>query len=171
MKKSIFTKLSLTLTLMVMLSTLAIAQDEKPSPPKTAQGVVNGAQITINYSSPAVKGRTIWGGLVPMGQVWRAGANEATTFETSKDIKVQGQDLKAGTYGFFVIPNDNEFTFIFNKNPKQWGAFKYDDTQDVLRVDVPREKNSSSEERLAYEVTADGFEIRWENAKAAAKIE
>lgn len=143
---------------------------EKPSPAKVAEGTVAGAKITINYSSPAVKGRTIWGELVPLGQVWRAGANEATTFTTSKDIMVQGKKLPAGTYSFFIIPGETESTFIFNKVAKQWGAFNYDSKEDVLRVSVPSIQTSSMEERLVYEVKPDSFEIRWEYAKAAAKI-
>jgi ABC-type phosphate transport system substrate-binding protein len=97
------TILSLALTAFVVAAGFA---QEKPSPAKVAEGTAAGSKITINYSSPAVKGRTIWGDLVPMGQVWRAGANEATTFTTSKDITIQGQKLPAGTYGFFIIPNE-----------------------------------------------------------------
>lgn len=143
---------------------------EKASPAKVAEGTVAGSKITINYSSPAVKGRTIWGDLVPMGQVWRAGANEATTFTTSKDITVEGQKLPAGTYSFFIIPNEGQSTFIFNKVAKQWGAFDYNDKEDALRVDVPSSENSTMEERLVYEVKPEGFEVRWENRKAFAKI-
>ncbi|NVK49663.1 MAG: DUF2911 domain-containing protein [Cyclobacteriaceae bacterium] len=148
----------------------SVAQ-EKPSPARNAEGTVGDAKITISYSSPAVKGRMIWGDLVPLGQVWRAGANEATTFTTDKDIMVQGQKLPAGTYSFFIIPGEYESTFIFNKVAKQWGAFNYDSAEDVLRVNVPSEQTSTLEERLVYEVKPDRFEIRWEYGKAAAKIE
>jgi hypothetical protein len=161
------TILSLALTAFVVAAGFA---QEKPSPAKVAEGTAAGSKITINYSSPAVKGRTIWGDLVPMGQVWRAGANEATTFTTSKDITIQGQKLPAGTYGFFIIPNEGESTFIFNKVAKQWGAFDYDAKQDVLRVNVPSGQGSSMEERLVYEIKPDGFEVRWEYGKAFAKI-
>ncbi len=164
-----FRKTILSLALTAFAVAAAFAQ-EKASPAKVAEGTVAGAKITINYSSPAVKGRTIWGDLVPMGQVWRAGANEATTFTTSKDITVQGQKLPAGTYGFFIIPNEGESTFIFNKVAKQWGAFDYNTKEDVLRVNVPSMESSTMEERLVYEVTSDGFEVRWANGKAAAKI-
>ncbi len=144
---------------------------EKASPAKVAEGTVAGSKITINYSSPAVKGRTIWGDLVPFGQVWRAGANEATTFTTTKDITVQGKKLPAGTYGFFIIPSESgQSTFIFNKVAKQWGAFDYDAKQDVLRVDVPSGQGSTLEERLVYEVKPDSFEVRWEYGVANAKI-
>ena len=143
---------------------------EKASPAKTAEGMVGDAKITINYSSPAVKGRTVWGDLVPLGEVWRAGANEATTFTTTKDIMVQGKKLPAGTYSFFVIPGESSSTLIFNKTVKQWGAFDYDKAQDALRVDVPSGQGSTMEERLVYEVKPDSFEIRWEYGKASAKL-
>ncbi|HCH43111.1 MAG TPA: hypothetical protein DEV63_01715, partial [Algoriphagus sp.] len=93
----------------------AAQAQEKASPAMTAEGSVGDAKITVNYSSPAVKGRMIWGDLVPLGQVWRAGANEATTITTTKDILVEGQKLPAGTYSFFIIPGEYESTFIFNK--------------------------------------------------------
>ena len=156
-------------TLSLFFVVEANAQD-KPSPAKTAEGTVAGAKITINYSSPAVKGRTIWGDLVPLGVIWRAGANEATTFTTSKDITVEGQKLTAGTYSFFVIPGESQSTFVFNKVAKQWGTYTYDEKQDVLRVNVPSQQTSTLEERLVYEVKSDSFEIRWEYGKAAAKI-
>jgi hypothetical protein len=162
-------KLILAFSLSVFFALAATAQ-EKPSPAKTAEGQVAGAKITINYSSPAVKGRTIWGELVPFGKVWRAGANDATTFTTSKDITIEGQKLPAGTYSFFVIPGESQSTFVFNKVAKQWGTYTYDEKQDILRVNVASQQNSMLEERLVYEVKADSFEIRWEYGKAAAKI-
>nr|WP_243431438.1 DUF2911 domain-containing protein [Algoriphagus lutimaris] len=164
LKKSFF-----AMILMAFVGYAANAQ-EKPSPAKTAEGTVGDAKITINYSSPAVKGRVIWGDLVPLGEVWRAGANEATTFTTTKDIMVEGKKLPAGTYGFFVIPGENTSTFIFNEVAKQWGAFDYDSSKDVLRVSVPSQQTSTMEERLVYEVKPSSFEIRWEYGKASAKL-
>lgn len=169
MRTKTFQKFSF-LGVFMMLFTLIACGQEKASPPKTAEGTVNGAQITINYSSPAVKGRTIWGELVPYGQVWRAGANEATIFETSKDIKVEGQDLPAGKYSFYIIPGEEESTFIFNSQTGQWGT-EYDESKDALRVTVPSLENPTKEERLIYEVTADGFQIKWDDGLAKAKIE
>nr|WP_111610985.1 DUF2911 domain-containing protein [Algoriphagus yeomjeoni] len=159
----------LALVLLVFVGFAANAQ-EKASPAKTAEGMVGDAKITINYSSPAVKGRVIWGDLVPLGEVWRAGANEATTFTTTKDIMVEGKKLPAGTYSFFVIPGETSSTLIFNKVAKQWGAFDYNSAEDVLRVSVPSGQTSSLEERLVYEVKPASFEIRWEYGKASAKL-
>lgn len=169
MKNTNFTKSLLAFVLMAFVSISAFAQD-KPSPAKTAEGMVGDAKVTISYSSPAVKGRTVWGELVPMGEVWRAGANEATTFTTTKDIMVEGKKLPAGTYSFFIIPGEYESTLIFNKVAKQWGAFNYDSKEDALRVSVPSQQTSTMEERLVYEVMPSGFEIRWEYRKAAAKL-
>lgn len=171
MTQSIFKKIGLMAVLFMTISLFANAQGEKPSPAKTAEGEINGAKITINYSSPAVKGRTIWGDLVPMGEVWRAGANDATTIEFSKDVKIQGQHLPAGKYSFFIIPGEMESTFIFNKVAKQWGAYTYDQAEDALRVTVPSAQTSTLEERLVYEITKNGFEIRWEYGRAAASVE
>src|SRR5262245_46923680 len=118
-KLTIVQCLSLTMTAMLFSSVLW-AQNQA-SPPATATGKVNGATITINYSSPGVKGRQIWGALVPYDQVWRAGANAATIFETDKDIKVEGKDLKAGKYSLYILPTEKEWTFIFNSQTGQWG--------------------------------------------------
>ena len=96
------------------------AQDKLASSAEVATGNINGATITVKYGSPSVKARQIWGALVPFNQVWRAGANEATTFETDKDLMIEGSKLPAGKYSFFVIPNDKECIVIFNKVAKQW---------------------------------------------------
>lgn len=152
------------------LSVSAQEQQNRPSPSSKASGKVGDANVTIAYSSPAVKGRTIWGELVPYGKVWRAGANEATTFETDKDVKVEGKTLPAGKYAFFVIPNEKEWTVIFNKTASQWGAYKYDEKQDALRVEVKPKKSKELNERLKYEVEKDGIALLWENVEVPVKI-
>lgn len=144
--------------------------EPKPSPAATASGKLGAADVTVNYSSPGVKGRKIFGGLEPYGKVWRAGANEATTVEFSKGVKVEGKPLPAGKYGFFVIPAEGPWTVIFNKVPNQWGAFKYDEKQDALRVMVTPRKTAAVTERLAYEVTPKGLVLRWENVELPASI-
>ena len=155
----------------LLFSASAHAQQDKstrPSPPATATGKIGDATVTINYSSPAVKGRKIWGELVPYGQVWRTGANEATTITFSKDVSIEGQPLKAGTYALFTIPAENEWTIVFNKTAKQWGAFKYDQAQDALRVKVKPTKSTTMNERMKIDVTPKGknagvVTIMWEN--------
>lgn len=92
--------------------------------------------ININYSRPLVNGRKIWGGLVPYGQVWRAGANENTIIEFTDPVTIDGQPLAKGVYGLHMIPNENEWTVIFSKNSSSWGSFSYDKAEDALRVNV-----------------------------------
>src|SRR5690554_4537779 len=169
MKRNLLQKIGYLGLSMMLISSISNAQ-EKASPAKTAEGTVNGAEITIQYSSPAVKGRQIWGELVPYNKVWRAGANEATIFETSKDIKIEGKELPAGKYSFFIIPGEKQSTFIFNSETGQWGT-QYDESKDVIRVPVQSQKNSSLVERLTYEITKDGFQVRWADGMAKAKIE
>lgn len=147
------------------------AAKEKPSPAATATGKIGSTDVTVNYSSPGVKGRKIFGGLETYGKVWRAGANEATTVEFGKDVKVEGKKLPAGKYAFFVMPMENgPWTVIFNKEPKQWGAFKYDEKQDALRVMVTPRKSATPTERLVYEVKSPGLVLRWENVELPVAI-
>jgi hypothetical protein len=106
----------------------------RPSPKATVSQTVGLTDITITYCRPSVKGRVIWGGLVPYDQVWRTGANEATTITFSDDVTVEGTKLPAGTYGLFTIPGKDEWTVVFNKGAKQWGAYEYKQADDVLRI-------------------------------------
>ena len=177
MKKRSFLK-SLVLILIAASSSAIYAQGNKasrPSPPDSTTGKVNGASITINYSSPSVKGRQIWGSLVPYDKEWRAGANEATIFETDKDIKVEGKALPAGRYSLFARPGANEWTFIFNSETGQWGIKRtgeanFDQAKTVLSVKAKPAKSASMNERLKYEVTGQGFVLRWENIEVPVSI-
>ena len=167
----IFNSLALLLVCL-LVSTVSWAQNDnaqKPSPPAEATGKIGDATVTVNYSSPAVKGREIWGGLVPYGKVWRAGANEATTLTVDKDVMVEGKALPAGTYSFYTIPGEDEWTVIFNKTAKQWGTV-YDEKQDALRVTAKPQPISSMNERLGYEVVDDGIVLRWEKLELPIAI-
>lgn len=155
------------------ISVNAFAQDTKKpaSPAATATGKIKDATITIAYSSPSVKGRAIWGGLEAYDKVWRAGANEATTFETDKDITVQGKSLPAGKYSFFLIPKESgTWTAIFNKEPKQWGAYKYEQAKDALRVDVKTKALQATQETLVYKVNNNGFTMDWDKISVPVEI-
>jgi len=152
------------------VSTIGIAQDKKASPAETATGKINGATIAINYGSPSVKGREIWGKLVPFNEVWRAGANEATTFETDKELTIEGQKLPAGKYAFFVIPNKDEATVIFNKEFKQWGSNDYDQKKDQIRVKVKPQATASSTEKLVYTINKDNVTLSWEKWNIPVKV-
>lgn len=171
-------KLSLVVCLMLAISTLTFAQQDKSqraSPPATASGKIGTAQVTIKYSSPSLKGRKIFGEKEPYGKVWRTGANEATTITFDKDVTIEGQPLKAGTYALFTIPNTAEWTVIFNKTAEQWGAFKYDEAQDALRVKVKPSTTKEPTERLKFDVTPKGknagvVTLKWENVSVPIKI-
>ena len=136
----------------LLLVNLITAQGKPTSSKEVATGKINEATITISYGSPSVNARPIWGALVPFNQVWRAGANDATTFETDKELTVEGAKLPAGKYSFFVIPNEKECIIIFNKEAKQWGAYKYKVKEDQLRVSVKPQVAKVSVEKLVYSI-------------------
>lgn len=167
-------RISLLLCSLFVLSTAAIAQNDKAerkSPPKTAEGKVGSAKITIYYSSPSVNDREIYGELVPFDKIWRAGANEATTFETSADLKVNGKKLPAGKYAFFVIPkSEGSWTVIFNSEHKQWGAYKHDESKDVLRVEAEAAKIDPVES-LSYSIQNNQLNLDWATTRMMLKLE
>lgn len=107
--------------------------------------------ITVNYHRPLVNGRKIWGGLVPYGKVWRAGANENTTIEFSDPVSVEGKPLDKGTYGLHMIPNPDSWTVIFSKTNTGWGSYSYDQKDDALRVNVKPKPIDQPEEALEFE--------------------
>lgn len=152
---------SISFSSLFLLATVACqAQPDKsarPSPPATATQKVGDVTITINYSQPSVKGRTIGQDLEPKdGQVWRTGANEATVFEVDKDVKVEGKALPAGKYGLFTIMNGEGWTIIFNKTWKQWGAFGYKEADDALRVTVKAGKADPFAEKFTITISETG---------------
>ena len=145
-------------------------KSKRPSPPaKVTQKIPSGATITIDYSQPSVKGRTIGKDVEPMeGQVWRTGANEATWFQTDKEVSVNGAALPAGKYGFFTIFNGDEVTLIFNKTWSQWGAFKYKMEDDQLRVKAKSVENNPPTEKMTFTVSPEGqVNLLWGNKKVS----
>ncbi|MBI5660831.1 MAG: DUF2911 domain-containing protein [Ignavibacterium album] len=169
------------ITILALLSLISLSGQNKEekvrvSPKAEVMQVVGFTEVRIIYSRPGVKGREIWGGLVPYNQVWRAGANEATKFIFSTDVLIEGKPLKAGSYSFFAIPGKNEWTLIFNKVADQWGAFEYNETQDALRIKVKPEKSSVFQEWLTYTITRTSdysavIRLEWEKLKVPFKIE
>jgi hypothetical protein len=161
----------LLLTIATATMLCACGQDDKskrPSPPAQAKETISsGAVVTIDYSQPSVKGRTIGKDLEPMpGKVWRTGANEATTFEISKPVKVEGKELPAGKYALFTIANDNEWTIIFNKTAKQWGAYDYKEADDALRIKVKPAKAQQFAEKMTFSVNKNGIvSLFWGDTK------
>lgn len=157
----------------VMAFTVAGAQskENRPSPPETTEGKIGNVNVVIDYSSPAVKNRKIWGGEVPYDKVWRAGANEATVISFDKDVVIEGKPLPAGKYSLFTIPGESEWTVIFSKETGQWGT-QYDESQDALRVTVDPDEADEFHERLKYKIE-DGDEVSlvWENMKVSFDVE
>ena len=126
---------------------------KKPlSPHTSAMAMVSDAHIHIDYSSPGVRDRIIFGGLLAYDQVWQAGAHMATWIETNKDLQIEGKTLPAGKYGFFTIPSKDEWTVIFNSNWEQHGKDEYDKKDDVLRFKVQPEISNEITEHLEYKI-------------------
>ena len=166
----------LLLTVAFTSMLVACGQDDKSkraSPPALVkETITSGAVVTIDYSQPSVKGRTIGKDLEPMaGKVWRTGANEATVFEVSKAVKVEGKDLPAGKYGLFTIANEGEWTIIFNKTWKQGGAFDYKEADDALRVKVKPGKAPQFAEKMSFTVDKNGIvSLFWGDTKVDFKV-
>jgi len=154
----------------VAMTSITYAQKKKASPMKYVEQIVSNNKINIQYSSPSVKGRKIWGELVPYNEVWRTGANEATTFEVSKDCKVGGKKLPKGKYSLFTIPSTDEWTVIINSDANQWGAYKYKESKDVLRFKVKPESNSKTES-FNIDVSKTGLiTLAWDELKVSFEI-
>ncbi|WP_372769419.1 DUF2911 domain-containing protein [Lutibacter sp.] len=161
-------KLKFTFVLL-MIATVTFAQE---SPRKQATGKAGTATVNIDYGSPSVKGRTIWGELVPYGKVWRAGANENTTFSFDKDVKIGENTVKAGKYGFFIIPNENnEWTMILNSKNDAWGSNGYNKDLDVLRLNVKPNYTDNNQEALDYAVGEKEIIIKWAKVNIVIPIQ
>ena len=132
-------------------------KSKRPSPPATTTANIGGTNVTIDYSSPAVKGRTIWGDLVAYDKVWRTGANEANVFTVDGDITINGTAVPAGQYSLFTIPTEGDWTVILNSVADQWGAYDYDEAKDVARITVTPEKTETIEERLMFAASNEGL--------------
>lgn len=147
----------------------------KGSPHRVAMGTIGSSHVHIEYGSPGVKGRIIWGGLVPFKQVWVAGAHAATSVEFSKDVTIADKMVPAGKYAFFAIPDSTEWILILNKNFKQHLADDYKMEEDIVRVSAKPVISDSSLQRLTYTVkelkTGEGeIQLQWEKLKLSMKF-
>ncbi len=161
----------------VVFTVTAKAQVELPrvSPNASVSETLGYTNISVTYCRPAVRERKIWGGLVPYGEVWRTGANEATTIQFTTDVVVAGNKIPAGRYSLFTIPEEKEWTVILNKTDKQWGAFNYKQTDDLLRFKVSPDKGAFTE-RLQFSFsnltdTSADVVLNWENLQVSFKVE
>ena len=161
-----------------LLAALGSAQGDKASRPspaaKASCALADGKTITMDYSSPRAKGRKIYGGLVPYGQVWRAGANDATTFVTTADVMVGGTHVPVGSYTIFAIPNQDKWTLIISKKTGEWGTDYPGPSEDLARIDMKASALPSAVENftIAFDKTAGGCTLRmdWETTRASVEI-
>jgi hypothetical protein len=173
MKKSI---LFLSTLFLCALSLSSFAQAPQESQAASVSQTVGDTVITVTYHRPSVKGRKIWGDLVPYGQVWRVGANDATTFETNVDVTINGQKLAAGKYALYAIPTAGDWTWIFNKNSGQWGTdYDKNKDQDVLKVSA-KPGPGDMIEALNYEFatvtpTTTQLVLRWEKLRVPFTVD
>ncbi len=147
----------------------------RPSPNATVSQMIGLTEVTVHYSRPGVKGRKVWGELVPYKEVWRTGANENTTITFSTPVEIGGKELAAGTYGLQTIPDTASWTVIFSKDAKLWGAFDYKKENDALRVEVKPQPAETSQERMSFDFTdlsdnSATLELRWEKLAVPIKI-
>jgi hypothetical protein len=153
----------------------AQAEKKRASPHESTTATIAGKKITIEYGRPYKKGRKIFGGLEPLGKVWRTGADEATTFTTEADLMVGNLHVPAGTYGLFTIPNEKEWTLVLNKTAKQWGAFKYEQSQDLGRTPMQVKTLSAPVEQLTISIEPKGknegtLKITWDQTEASVGL-
>jgi hypothetical protein len=156
---------------------VAVAQIKIPqaSPAAVVSQEIGISSVKITYHRPGVKGRAIWGGLVPYGKVWRLGANEATTIELSTRGKIAGKEIAAGKYALFAIPAEKEWTFIVNKGADEWGAFSYKEADDVFRFKA-NPRTGEPAEYMQFTIMPDGpagasVEMAWGTVRVSFPVE
>jgi hypothetical protein len=162
---------------LLLLTVGAYAQmggQKRPSPPAKAEcKFSDGKSIHVAYSSPRAKGRKIYGGLVPFGQVWRTGANEATTFVNDVNVTINGKTVPAGNYTMFTIPEESKWTLIISKKTGEWGI-PYPEGDDLLRTDMSASKTSGPVEdfTISFHEMGNGCHmyLDWENTRATVEI-
>jgi Protein of unknown function (DUF2911) len=147
----------------------------RPSPNASVTQMIGVTEVTLRYSRPGIKGRKIWGDLVPYGQVWRTGANENTTIKFSTPVKIDGHELPAGVYGVQTIPTEGDWTVIFSKDANEWGAFSYKQEDDALRIQA-KPQPAELRERMAFDFedvtdTQATVVLHWEKLKVPFTLE
>ena len=152
------------------------AQTKKPmpSPPAETSQTVDGKTVSIHYNAPSMRGRKIFGGLVPYDKVWRTGANPATSLKTEVNLKIGSATVPAGSYTLYTLPSENGWKLIINKQTGQWGT-KYDQSQDLARVDMKIETLSSPQEVMSitlepFHDKTSSLHVRWETTDASVPV-
>jgi hypothetical protein len=177
MTKSVSICIGFLVCLAAWAATNACAQDKsaRPSPPAKAEcKLVGGKTITVDYASPRAKGRKIYGGLVPYGQIWRAGANEATKLVADTDLAVGGTTVPAGSYTIFTIPNADKWTLVISKKTGEWGTDYPGPREDLARIEMKVSKLPSPLENftIAFDQNSAGctLNLDWETTRASVDI-
>ena len=169
---------STTKTLMILIAALLVAlplaaqrgdDADRVSKNGRTEGEIDGVGVVLEYGRPNVKGRALWGELVPFDAVWRTGANEATTIELSADATINGEALPAGKYSMFTIPTEEGFTVIFNKVASQWGAFNYNADEDALRITVTP-GTGEHVEAMDFVIDDGSVTMRWETVTVSFDV-
>lgn len=161
---------------LAIFASLLTAQEQRKSPHETTSANLGGKKITITYGRPSLKGRKAVGGaLVPYGEVWRTGADEATTLATDADLTIGNLHVPKGTYALFTLPEQSGWTLIINKKADQWGAFNYNKADDLGRTPLAVKQLSSPVEEFTIELKPEGankllLTLAWENTQASATI-
>lgn len=169
--------LVLTLLLLTLMTSFTAAQEKgkRPSPPAQAQcKFSSGKTVSVDYSSPRMKGRKIFGGLVPYNEVWRAGANEATTFVANTNLNVGGKDVPAGSYTIFAVPSPDKWTLVISKKTGEWGVPYPGEGDDFTRTDMSVSKTSAPVENFTIAFDQAGskctMRMEWENSRASVDV-
>jgi hypothetical protein len=173
MRKAIAVISVLSLGLVLFAAACQAQQDKskRPSPPATATlDLGGGKSVTIDYSSPRAKGRKIFGELVPFGQVWRTGANEATAFVTTADVTVGGTTVPAGNYTLFTIPDQDKWTLVISKKTGEWGTAYPGPSNDLARVDMKVSTLPSPVENFTISFDKGNLNIDWETTRASVAV-
>ena len=170
-------KASVVLLFILSFTLLAAAQQDKskrPSPPAQAQcKLPDGKTITVDYSSPRLKGRKVGGEVAPYGEVWRTGANEATTFVTTANLSVEGKDVPAGSYTIFTVPAQDQWTLIINKKTGEWGIPYHYESDELARVPMQVGKTSGPVENFTISFDQSGgctLQLSWGDTQASVKF-
>jgi hypothetical protein len=151
------------------------AEDKRASPHDEASAIIGGKKVTIHYGRPYKKGRVIFGGLVPYGQIWRTGADEATTMTTEADLLIGTLRVPKGIYALFTLPEKNQWTLVVNKTAKQWGAFSYNPKEDLGRVPMTVAATAVPVEQFTIELVPDGknkstMKLSWDKLVASVPL-
>src|SRR5271166_6505008 len=169
------TRMFFIAVIVAILATSAYAQQQPASPPGTASvSFADGKTVTINYSRPSMRGRKVFGELVPYGQIWRTGANSATSLKTDVDLTIGGAAVPTGRYTLYTIPGETAWKLVINKQTGQWGT-DYDEKQDLARVDMKVANNATPTEQFTISLDKTGgssatLKLDWANTTASVTI-